>query len=420
MTIETMENKINRQLSDEQARVRAEFPVLGAHSRGKPLAYLDNAATTQKPMAVIERMRQFDASEYATVRRGVYQLSERATAMAEDVRRKVALFIKASSPNEIIFTSGATMAINLVAGSWGRKFIGPGDEIILSQLEHHANIVPWQMLAEEKGAVIKVIPVDDAGELILEEYEKLFTSRTRLVAVTHVANSIGTINPVKRICGMARDAGAVTLVDGSQAAPHMAVDVGEIGCDFYLFSSHKMYGPSGLGILYGRMEVLKKTPPFLTGGDMIEQVTFEKTTFAPPPHRFEAGTPPITQIIGFGATIDFLNQVGMRFIESHEKQLLDYATRLIMNIKGVSILGAAREKAALISFVHPLAHPHDVATILDSEGIAVRAGHHCAQPTMDRFKVPATTRASFSFYNTFEEAERLAEGIQHVVELFGE
>ncbi|MDH5636902.1 MAG: cysteine desulfurase [Nitrospinota bacterium] len=400
------------------SKIRDQFPVLASTVRGKPLAYLDNAATTQKPWAVIDKMRDFDSREYATVRRGAYRFAEQATHEFEEVRAKVALFLKASSPEEIVFTSGATMGVNLVAGSWGRKFIGEGDEIILSHLEHHANILPWQMLAQEKGAVIKVIPVNDAGELDMEEYGRLLSSRTKLVAVNHVANSIGTINPVQTICQMAKAAGAVTLVDGAQAAPHMKIDVREIGCDFYVLSAHKMYGPSGLGVLYGRKEALERTPPFLTGGDMIERVTFEKSTFAKPPHRFEAGTPPVTQVIGLGAAIDFLSSVGMDHIEQQEKKLLDYATELVSRIETVNIIGAARDKAAIISFTLADAHPHDVATILDSEGVAVRAGHHCAQPTMDRFCVPATTRASFSFYNTFEEVERLAEGIKQATDLF--
>jgi len=400
------------------AKIRDQFPVLASTVRGKPLAYLDNAATTQKPWAVIDRMREFDSREYATVRRGAYRFAEQATEEFEKVRGKVALFLGAGSAKEIVFTSGATMGVNLVAGSWGRKFIGQGDEIILSNLEHHANILPWQMLAQEKGAVIKVIPVNDAGELDMEEFDRLLTDRTRLVAVTHVANSIGTINPVRTICAKARAAGAVTLVDGAQAAPHMKIDVRQIGCDFYVLSAHKMYAPSGLGVLYGRKEVLEQTPPFLTGGDMIERVTFEKSTFAPPPHRFEAGTPATTQVIGLGAAIDYLDSVGMEHIERQEKKLLDYATELVSRIESVDIVGNARDKAAIISFTLADAHPHDVATILDSEGIAVRAGHHCAQPTMDRFCVPATTRASFSFYNTFEEVERLAEGIKQATELF--
>jgi cysteine desulfurase/selenocysteine lyase len=400
--------------------IRAEFPVLYTMVRGKPLAYLDNAATTQKPWAVINRMREFETREYATIHRGVYRLSERATEGFEDVRRKTALFINAQSSDEIVFTSGATMGINLVAGSWGRKYIGAGDEILISHLEHHANIVPWQILAEEKGAIIKVIPVNDDGDLILEEYYKLLSPKTKIVAVTHVANSIGTINPVKEICAKAKAAGAVTLVDGAQAAPHMKIDIQDIGCDFYLFSAHKMYGPTGLGILFGRREILNQTPPFLSGGDMIEQVTFKKTTFAKPPHRFEAGTPPISQVIGFGATLDFLNNIGMNTIEIHEGTIMEYATKLISNIEGVRILGAPKKKAALISFTLSNAHPHDVATILDSKGIAVRAGHHCAQPALDRFGVSATTRASFSFYNTLEEVERLVEGIVDTIELFGE
>jgi len=420
MTIRTKDTRTINSSFAGFSEIRDQFPVLASTVRGKPLAYLDNAATTQKPWAVIDRMRLFDSSEYATVRRGAYRFAEKATEEFENVRAKVARFLNAGSPDEIVFTSGATMGVNLAAGAWGRRFIGAGDEIILSQLEHHANILPWQMLAQEKGAVIRVIPVNGAGELDMEEFDRLLSGRTKLVAVTHVANSIGTINPVRDICRKARAAGAVTLVDGAQAVPHMKIDVRDTGCDFYVLSAHKMYGPNGLGVLYGRKEILHDTPPFLTGGDMIERVTFEKSTFALPPHRFEAGTPPVTQVIGLGAAIDFLNSVGMDVIERHEKKLLDYATELLSRIAAVNIIGKAREKAAIISFTLADAHPHDVATILDSEGIAVRAGHHCAQPTMDRFNVPATTRASFSFYNTLEEVERLAKGIEQAADLFRE
>ena len=400
--------------------IRQEFPVLYTMIRGKPLVYLDNAATTQKPWAVINRMREFETREYATIHRGVYRLSERATENYEEVRRKTASFINAASSDEIVFTSGTTMGINLVAGSWGRKFIGKGDEILISHLEHHANIVPWQMLAEEKGAVLQVIPVDDNGDLILDEFEKLLNPKTKIVAVTHVSNAIGTINPVKDICRKARSIGAVTLVDGAQSAAHMKIDVQDIGCDFFVLSSHKMYGPTGLGILYGRKEILDQTPPFLAGGDMIEQVSFKKTTFAKPPYRFEAGTPPISQVVGFGAAIDFLEGVGMDAIELHEKTLIDYAVALISKIEGVRILGNPKDRSALVSLDIKDIHPHDAASILDSKGIAVRAGHHCAQPALERFGVNATTRASFAFYNTLEEVELLTEGLIELMELFTE
>jgi len=400
-------------------RIRADFPSLANMAHGHRLAYLDNAATTMKPWAVINAMREFDSKEYATVRRGAYQLAEKATLRYEEARKTIARFINAASPDEVIFTSGATMGINLVAGSWGRKNLFAGDEIIVSQIEHHANIVPWQMVAEEKGAIIKVVPVDDDGEILMDAYEGLLSERTKLVAITHVANSTGTITPLKDIAAKARAAGAVVLADGAQAAPHMKVDVQDLGVDFYVFSAHKMYGPTGVGAVYGRKELLNEMPPFLTGGDMIEQVTFEKSTFAEPPHRFEAGTPPISQAIGFAAAADYLDSLGLEELEAYERELLGYATGLLGRMGEVRIIGAARHKAALISFTVQGAHPHDMATILDSEGIAVRAGHHCAQPAMERFCVPATTRASFSFYNTFDEVDRLAKAIRSAIELFG-
>ncbi len=399
-------------------KIRQDFPILSQTVRGKPLVYLDNAATTQKPHRVIERVRRFDAEEYGTVRRGAYRLCEHATQLFEEARQKVADLLGAGDKKEIVFTSGTTQAINLVAYSFGRRFVNAGDEIIISNIEHHANTVPWQVLCEERGARLKVIPVNDAGELILEEYEKLLSDKTRLVAVNHVSNALGTVNPIREITEKAHAAGARVLIDGAQSTPHMKIDVREIGCDFYTFSGHKMYAPSGIGGVFGKMELWQEMPPYVTGGDMIMTVTLEKTTYAPPPARFEAGTPAITQVIGLGEAIDYLNDIGMDNIARYEKSLLDYGTRLLSEIDGLRIIGTAHDKAALISFALDAAHPHDVVTLLDQDGIAVRGGHHCAQPTMARFGVPATSRASMAFYNKPEELDALAESIRKVIKLF--
>ncbi|MBI3813492.1 MAG: cysteine desulfurase [Nitrospinae bacterium] len=399
-------------------KIRADFPMLSVKVRGKPYIYLDNAATTHKPLSVIEGIRRFDSEEYATVRRGAYLLGEKATSMFESVRERVARFINAENPSEIVFTSGTTQSINLVAYSFGRKFIGSGDEVIISHIEHHANILPWQILCSEKDAKLKVIPVADNGELIMEEYEKLLSEKTKIVAVTHASNVLGTIPPVREIVGLAKKVGAKTLIDGAQAAPHIKVDVKGLGCDFYVFSGHKMYGPTGVGVLYGRREVLETMPPYITGGEMIVTVTMEKSTYAKPPMRFEAGTPPVSQVIGLGYAIDYINSIGMDRIQAHEHELLEYATATLGKIPGLTIIGNAREKAALISFTLKNAHPHDVITILDEYGIAVRGGHHCAQPVMQRFGVPATTRASFSFYNKKEEIDALVEGLKKVIVFF--
>ncbi len=399
-------------------KIRQEFPILSQTVNGKPLIYLDNGATTQKPRSVIERVRKFDAEEYGTVRRGAYKLSERATQLYEEARQKVADLFHTPDRKEIVFTSGTTQSINLVAHSFGKRFIKEGDEIIISNIEHHANTVPWQVLCEERGARLKVIPVDDRGELILEEYERLLNEKTRMVAVNHVSNALGTINPVKKVTDLAHAAGAKVLIDGAQSTPHMKIDVQDIGCDFYTFSGHKMYAPSGIGGVYGKMELWETMGPYVTGGDMIMQVTLEKTTYAKPPARFEAGTPPISQVIGLGAAIDFITEIGLDNIFEYEKSLLDHGTKLLKEIDGLRIIGDAREKAALISFVLDAAHPHDVGTLLDQDGIAVRGGHHCAQPTMIRFGVPATTRASMAFYNKPEELDALAESVRKVIKLF--
>ena len=399
-------------------KIRKDFPILSQSVRGKPLIYLDNAATTHKPISVIERVRNFDAEKYGTVRRGTYKLSEHATQLYEEVRQKVADFMGAEKKGEIVFTSGTTQAINLVAHSFGKRFVNEGDEIIISNIEHHANIVPWQVLCEERGAKLKVIPVDDDGELVMEEYEKLLSPKTRMVAVNHVSNALGTINPIKEITQKAHAVGARVLIDGAQSTPHIKLDVRDIDCDFYTFSGHKMYGPSGIGGVYGKMEVWEEMPPYVTGGDMIMQVTLEKTTYAKPPARFEAGTPPITQVMGLGAAIDYLNEIGMDKIADYENSLLEYGTRLFKEIEGVRIIGNARRKASIISFFSDSAHPHDMVHFLDQDGIACRGGHHCAQPTMIRYGVPATTRASMAFYNKPEELDALAESVQKCIRIF--
>jgi cysteine desulfurase/selenocysteine lyase len=410
--------EIMEKSSIDVENIRADFPVLSKQIGGKPFIYLDNGATTQKPQAVIDRVSQFDSEEYGTVRRGSYRLCERSTQLYEEARQKVADFLGAPTKQEIVFTSGTTQSINLVAHSFGRKFVNAGDEVIISNIEHHANTVPWQVLCEEKGAKLKVIPVNDDGELIMEEYDRLLTDKTRIVAVNHVSNVLGTINPVKEITVKAHKAGAKVLIDGAQSMPHMKVDVQDIGCDFYTFSGHKMYAPSGIGGMFGRMEVMETMPPYVTGGDMILQVTLEKTIFAKPPARFEAGTPPITQVIGLGAAIDYLNAIGMDKIFEYEKSLLDYGTRLLQGIDGLRIIGNAADKAAILSIYLESAHPHDIITMLDQDGIALRGGHHCAQPTMIRFGVPATARASMAFYNKFEELDALAESLRKIIKFF--
>ncbi len=399
-------------------KIRKDFPILSQTVRGKPLIYLDNAATTHKPISVIERVRKFDAEEYGTVRRGTYKLSEHATRLYEDARQKVADFMGAEKKGEIIFTSGTTQAINLVAHSFGKRFVSEGDEIIISNIEHHANTVPWQVLCEERGARLKVIPVDDDGELMMEEYEKLLSPKTRMVAVNHVSNALGTINPIKEITQKAHAAGARVLIDGAQSTPHLKLNVQDIDCDFYTFSGHKMYGPSGIGGVYGKMDLWEEMPPYVTGGDMIMQVTLGKTTYAKPPARFEAGTPPITQVMGLDAAIDYLNEIGLDKIAEYENSLLEYGTRLFKEIEGVRIIGNARSKASIISFFSDSAHPHDMVHFLDQDGISCRGGHHCAQPTMIRYGVPATTRASMAFYNKPEELDALAESVQKCIRFF--
>lgn len=399
-------------------RIRADFPILNLKVGGKPLVYLDNAASSQMPQPVIDRLVRYQKTQHANVNRGVYYLSETATFEYEEARRKLQRFINAREDREVIFTSGTTDAINLVMHGYGRRFIGAGDEIILTTLEHHSNIVPWQMLAEEKGAKVRVVPINDAGELLIGEYERLFDARTAFVGVTHVSNALGTINPVKRMIAFAHARDVPVLVDGAQAAPHMKVDVEDLDCDFYAFSGHKLCGPTGVGILYGKAAMLERMQPFKGGGDMILSVTFEKTTYNTIPHKFEAGTPPIAASIGLGAAVDYLSAIDMDTIAAHELELLNYATAQMKRMRGVRIIGTAANKVAVLSFEVDGVHPHDVGTLLNQEGVAVRTGHHCAQPVMQRFRVPATSRASFAFYNSMAEIDALIAGIRTVQKVF--
>ena len=399
-------------------RIREDFPVLRQTVNGKPLVYLDNAASSQVPQVVIERGSRYLREEHSNIHRGVHYLSQRATTAYEGAREKVRRFINARDAKECIFVRGCTEGINLVMHGYGRRYIGEGDEIIVSEMEHHANIVPWQMLCQEKGARLRVIPVSDTGELLLDEYEAMLSERTKLVAIVHVSNALGTINPIKEMIALAHKQGVPVLVDGAQGIVHLSVDVQDLDCDFYAFSGHKLFAPTGSGIIYGKRELLEKMSPFQGGGDMIRSVTFEKTVYAGLPNKFEAGTPAIASQISLGAAIDYLNEIGREGAYRHEQELLRYATEKVSAIEGVRIIGMAREKASVLSFVIEDVHPHDVGTILDQEGIAIRAGHHCAQPIMQRFNVPATARASFAFYNTKEEVDKLAAAIEKVIEVF--
>ena len=399
--------------------IRADFPILKLEVNGRPLVFLDNAASSQMPRPVMDRWVRYQSSEHANIHRAVHYLSETATAEFEAARRKAQAFLNAKEDREIVFTSGTTDAINLVMHGYGRRFIGAGDEIILTTLEHHSNIVPWQMLAEEKGATLRVVPINDRGELMLDEYRRLFTPRTKLVGVGHVSNALGTINPVREMIALAHKNGVPVLVDGAQAAPHLEVDVQALDCDFYAFSGHKLCGPTGIGVLYGKAALLEKMQPYKGGGDMILSVTFEKTTYHVIPHKFEAGTPPIAAAITLGAAIDYLNGIGMEHIAAHETGLLDYATGQLNRMPGVRLIGTAEKKAAVLSFVVKGVHPHDVGTLLNEEGVAIRTGHHCAQPVMQRFRIPATSRASFAFYNTMAEVDALVAAIRKVQKVFG-
>lgn len=399
-------------------RIRKDFPVLFQSVNEQPLVYLDNAASSQMPVQVADRIDHYHRYEHANVHRGIHTLSQKATDAYEETRRKVQRFINAGSHEEIVYTTGTTDSINLVANSFGSLYFNEGDEIVLTQMEHHANIVPWQMIAKRTGTVIKVIPVDDDGELDMEAYKSLLSSKTKMVAVGHVSNALGTVNPVQEVTELAHEQGAAVLIDGAQAVPHQSVDVQQIGCDFYAFSAHKMCGPTGFGILYGKKEHLDAMPPYRGGGDMIDKVSFEETTYNVAPFKFEAGTPPIVAGIGLGAAVDYLNEIGMDNIADREAELVNYAVEQLGKVDGLRFIGNSKNRASVISFVFDDIHASDMGTLLDKRGIAVRTGHHCAQPVLRRFDVPATTRASLSFYNTKQDIDRLVDGIKYVKSFF--
>ena len=399
-------------------KIRADFPILRETVHGKPLVYLDNAATSQKPRAVIEAITRYYEGTNSNIHRGVHFLSEHATAEYEAARQTAQKFIKAAHAHEIIFVRGTTEGINLVAQTYGRAHIHQGDEVLITAMEHHSNIVPWQILCDERGAKLRVAPINDNGELLLDEFSRLLGPRTKLAAFTHVSNALGTINPVQQMIELVHAKNVPVLIDGAQAVPHIAVDVQALDCDFYTFSGHKVYGPTGIGVLYGKSALLEAMPPYQGGGDMISSVTFEKTTYNKLPYKFEAGTPDIAGVIGLGAALNYVNGLGIENIAAHEHELLTYATEKISAIPGVSLIGTAKERAGVISFVVEGVHPHDVGTILDQEGIAIRTGHHCSQPVMERFGIPATARASFAVYNTFGEIDALVRGIGKVREVF--
>jgi cysteine desulfurase/selenocysteine lyase len=401
------------------ARVRADFPILQREVHGRPLVYLDNAASSQKPAVVIDAIRSCYEQDYANIHRGVHYLSGQLTASYEAVRERVGRFLNAPTEREIVFTRGTTEGINLVAHSFVRPRLASGDEILITGMEHHSNIVPWQMLSEETGAVLKVVPLQESGEIDFDDYRRLLSDRTRFVSLAHVSNALGTVNPVRRMIVEAHARGVPVLIDGAQAVPHMAVDVQALGADFYVFSGHKLYGPTGIGVLYGKMEHLTGMRPYQGGGDMIKSVSFEKTEFAEPPQRFEAGTPHIVGVIGLGAAVDYVESIGLERIAAHEQDLLAYATERLAEVDGLRIVGAAADKAGVVSFVMREAHPHDIGTILDQDGIALRAGHHCAQPVMQRYGIPATARASFAMYNSRDEVDALVRSLEKVARLFG-
>lgn len=399
-------------------RVRQDFPILKTTVHGKPLVYLDNAATSQKPQAVIDATARYYSADNSNIHRGVHLLSQRATTQYEDARIKVQNFINAPHSQEVIFVRGTTEAINLVVNTYGRANVRAGDEILITTMEHHSNIVPWQILCEEKGATLRVVPINDEGDLILEEFDKLLNSRTKIVSLAHVSNALGTINPVRRIIESAHTLGIPVLLDGAQAAPHTKIDVRELDCDFYAFSGHKLFGPTGIGVLYGKSQLLEAMPPYQGGGDMIATVTFEKTTYNTLPYKFEAGTPNIAGTIALGTAIDYVNQIGLDNIANYEHELLTYGTEALSQVPGLRLIGTAKEKASVFSFVLEGIHPHDVGTILDREGIAIRTGHHCTMPLMNRLGIPATSRASLAFYNTKDEIDALVAGIYKVKEVF--
>ncbi|MBE7443174.1 MAG: cysteine desulfurase [Flavobacteriales bacterium] len=396
-------------------KIRDDFPILKREVNGKPLVYFDNGATSQKPQLVIDVINKYYTFENSNIHRGIHTLSQEATNAYEVARKKVQRFVNAQHEHEIIFTKGTTDSINLVAASFGKKHLKKGDEIIISNMEHHSNIVPWQMICEEKEAVLKVIPINDKGELLMDEFKKLLSPKTKFVSITHVSNTLGTINPVKEIIKLAKEAGALVLIDGAQAVPHTKIDVQDLGCDFYAFSGHKMFGPTGVGILYGKEAILNDLPPYQGGGDMIKTVTFEKTTYNELPHKFEAGTPNIVGGIGLGVAIDYMNSIGLDKIEAYEHELLTYATEQIKQIEGVRIVGEAAKKASVLSFVVDGTHPSDIGMIIDKLGVAIRTGHHCTEPLMNRLNVPGTARASFAFYNTFEEIDIFIAALKRAV-----
>ena len=399
-------------------RVRADFPVLQQQVNGRPLVYLDNGATSQKPQAVIDELVRYYSTENANVHRGVHTLSQNATEDYEGARAKVKRLLNAADDHEVVFTRGTTDSLNIVAQSFGKQTLEAGDEVIVSNMEHHSNIVPWQMLREEKGVVLRVVPIDESGELLMDEYERMLSPRTKLVSITHVSNALGTILPVEQIIGMAHAHGIPVMLDGAQAVPHMAVDVQALDCDFYVFSGHKLFGPTGIGVLYGKAELLESMPPVQGGGDMIKSVTFERTIYNDLPYKFEAGTPNIAGAIGLGAAIDYVQSVGYQSFAAYEDELLEYGTKALETIEGLRIIGTAPRKAGILSFVMENVHPHDIGTILDAEGVAVRTGHHCAQPVMQRFQIPATVRASMAMYNTKEDIDALVRAIDRVIEVF--
>lgn len=414
-----METDIKNETSFDVETIRKDFPILHSLMHGKPLVYLDNAATTQKPLAVLNSINTYYREQNANIHRGVHHLSELATFEYEKARGKIKNFLNAAESKEIIFTRGTTDGINLVAHSYGRKNLRAGDEVIISAMEHHSNIVPWQMVCEETGAKLRVIPMTDDGELIIEEFEKMLSPKTKFVSVVYVSNSLGTVNPVKRIIELAHHHGASVLIDGAQAVAHTKVNVRELDCDFFVFSGHKLFGPTGVGALYGKKISLESMHPYQGGGDMIRSVTFEKTTFNDLPYKFEAGTPHISGGIGLGAAIDYLQKIGMDSIGDYEQELLEYGTAVLQSVSGLKLIGTAKDKASVLSFVLENIHPHDIGTILDREGIAIRTGHHCTQPVMQRFGIPATARASLAFYNTKEEIDLLVKGIEKVKGIFG-
>jgi cysteine desulfurase/selenocysteine lyase len=397
--------------------IRKDFPILNQTIHGKPLVYFDNAATTQKPLSVIQAISEYYQEFNANIHRGIHTLAEKATAEYEGTREMVRKFINASSTDEIIFTRGTTESINLVAAAFGRQQIKAGDEVIITTMEHHSNIVPWQMLCEEKGATLKVIPINDQGEILVEEYEKLLSERTKLVAAVYVSNSLGTINPVKEIIDRAHAFGARVLIDGAQASAHLDINVQELNCDFYAFSSHKLYGPTGIGVLYGKRELLDSMPPYQGGGEMIKEVSFEKTTYNELPYKFEAGTPNIADTVAFKKALEYVNEISKPVAAEYEHELLTYATESLQEINGLRIVGTAKEKISIVSFVVEGVHHQDIGIILDTQGIAVRTGHHCTQPLMQRFNIPGTTRASFAIYNTKEEIDKLVKGLHKVVKM---